>query len=870
MAINNLNFHLKDGFVQNWLVAGPESAQVSNLASFPKDEFELSICKHFYTPESGVTEKPVDVGPLTKIGDKPGPFSWHYYRCAEDHFIDFSTTSLVCSYLRAWAYLQLELPQALETTLTLTTNGPADLWLNEKHAHRHEHFQKQLPASVSFQAELQAGSNQILVRVETTAVRETAFVLALQIAGLPEEAQIILPTEIENDYFEIRKTFEELIPLGYLEKYVYGWMDGDHYDKNEPITVRFTKDKIIDQQVAMAYRLQSLFGDIYQEGNKVSDTSIVYELAKNFPLRNGPHYLELVPEAGLYYLKKVQLQRRDLFYVVRTPYSNHLYGIIHERRHEAIEDAAKRRGNSLYTEFAKMVLGQWEKIDKRVLQQSFDRIDQREDGCVIDLLGFIGILLRLRRKPEFPKGLRTSIETRLAGFRYWEDEPGEDVMDFRTESRQLLFHACEIMAGQILTDQNFSNSNQNGRWHREKGERLTAAWITQRGAYGWQEWDSPNGFEEELAALSYLVDFASSSTISELASIMMDKTFFALAIHSFQGSFGSTHGRSDTAGLISSRLEATSGITRIMWGMGNFNEHIVGTVSLAQTTRYDFPGVLKDIATRLPDGFWDRERHGAPQDSGSQMNPNEVNKVTYRTHDYMLSSSQAYGSFTPGVNQHIWQATLGPDAVVFVNHPVCISENDARQPNFWNGNGNLPRVIQWGDVLVAQYRLPDEDWLGFTHAYFPTSTFDQVTVESQWAFARKGKGYLALFAFRGFELITHGQSALRELRSFGKENIWVCQMGQELLDGSFESFTQKCKEMNLAVEGLSINLHSLRGDEIAISPENHMTVNGQEQIISAYRHYESPYCIAEYPAEKLEIGLGEQGIRLDFSESKEE
>ncbi len=341
---------------------------------------------------------------LTKIGDKPGPLSWHYYRCVEDHYVDFSGFYPTGAYLRSWAYLQLDLPQAQAATLTLTSNGPADLWVNEEHVHRHEHFHKQLPASISFQAALQAGSNQFLIRMETAAIRETAFVLALHIAGLPDEALVVIPTEIENEYFESRKTFEELIPLGYLDRYVYGWMDGDHYDKNEPITVRFAKDKKISPQVALSYRLQSLHGDIFQEGNKMSDTNVVYELAKNYPLRNGPHHLELVPEAGIYYTKKVQLQRRDLFYVVRTPYSNHLYNSIHERRREAIEDAAKRRGDSLFTEFARMALGQWDNIDKRALQQAFDRIDRCEDGCVIDLLGLIGILLRLRRKLEFPKG----------------------------------------------------------------------------------------------------------------------------------------------------------------------------------------------------------------------------------------------------------------------------------------------------------------------------------------------------------------------------------------------------------------------------------------------------------------------------------
>ena len=95
-------------------------------------------------------------------------------------------------------------------------------------------------------------------------------------------------------------------------------------------------------------------------------------------------------------------------------------------------------------------------------------------------------------------------------------------------------------------------------------------------------------------------------------------------------------------------------------------------------------------------------------------------------------------------------------------------------------------------------------------------------------------------------------------------------MGQELLEGSFEDFQQKTKSIDLAIDGLSIRLRNLRGEQIAISPENRLTINDQEQIISGYRHYENPYCIAEYPNESMEIGLDDQGIRLNFSESEEE
>lgn len=47
----------------------------------------------------------------------------------------------------------------------------------------------------------------------------------------------------------------------------------------------------------------------------------------------------------------------------------------------------------------------------------------------------------------------------------------------------------------------------------------------------------------------------------------------------------------------------------------------------------------------------------------------DVNKVSYRTSDYMLSSVQDFRKGEKGYQHHIWQATLSPYAVVFSNNP---------------------------------------------------------------------------------------------------------------------------------------------------------------------------------------------------------
>jgi hypothetical protein len=60
----------------------------------------------------------------------------------------------------------------------------------------------------------------------------------------------------------------------------------------------------------------------------------------------------------------------------------------------------------------------------------------------------------------------------------------------------------------------------------------------------------------------------------------------------------------------------------------------------------------------------------------------EVNIYTFKTPDYMLSTAQDYRKGYGGDQQHIWQATLGPDAVCFTTHPARI---EGVTPNYWAG-----------------------------------------------------------------------------------------------------------------------------------------------------------------------------------------
>jgi hypothetical protein len=858
MSVYHVRYELENGFIHNWLVAGPQAVPVLDLDHFRGDDWKLQVARRYYEPDSAVTESPVENQPF-RVGD--AKLDWNYNRCDDDHFVDCTAFYHTCHYLRVWAYSQVVSPAAQQATCILTTNGPADVWLNGQHVHRQEHFHHQLPHSVSFQANLAQGPNEFLVRFEEVAARECPFAMALRVVGLSPQAYVFVPTFHEG--VARRETVEKAIESAYVDRDVFVWDD--------PITVYWPQDMAVSSPLTL--RLQKPPAWIYSEGRPTVSAGHKAPLAEPFQVPEGPSHVVLMPTLQEYYEGNLRVERKIALTTLRNKFSESPYGAFDERRVEALMDAAQREAErNVFSEIAKMALGAWADVKPDVVLKTIEGINQRQDCSDFYLVGLLGMLHRYGRDPSFPSSLQQPLEECVLNFKYWMDEPGSDAMCFWSENHQILFHTCEVLAGQLYPDRIFTNAGQTGRWHREKGERMALSWLLKRGAGGFSEWDSNCYFEEDLLALSHLADLSKSQPVYDLASVVMDKLFLTMAFNSYKGVFGSTHGRTYTSLIKGARLESTSGAGRLMWGMGAFNSHILATVSLACMETYGFPLLIGDIAADLPDEMWNRERHAGQLEPWCDLATGEwqVNKVTYKTPDYMLCSAQDYSPGQSGYQQHIWQATLGPDAVVFVTHPPCLSEEGSHRPNFWHGNVTLPRVAQWKDVLIAVHKLPDDDWLNLTHAFFPAWAFDEHVSRQDdddhvWAFARKGNGYLALTAAQGLEFMTRGDNAYRELRSHGQHNIWLCHMGRAALDGDFAQFQDKILGLDVSFGDLSVRCNTLRGETLAFGWQGPLMRNDKEQPITGFKHYDNPYCVADLPASQMVVRHGGQAMRLNFA-----
>ena len=622
-------------------------------------------------------------------------------------------------------------------------------------------------------------------------------------------------------------------------------------------------------------RLQRTNGRIYAETEGKKGDKDDRTLAHAISIPDGEYELILMPSANEYYVRGVRIQRKIPLSVVRSDYRTAPYGIYVERQIELLRHAIAI-DDGLFSEIAKMTLGWWKRINPGHLVAGIGAVAGYGEDHLARLIGLLGMAIRYGEHEEFPAEIRQPLDDCITGFAYHESDYVEKTGRNLSDTELLLLNACAVLAGQRYPKCSFAGSGQTGQWHRERGEETVARWLQRAATDGFPD-TSSHSLAQLLIALSHLIDLADAEPIWDLAGVVMDKALVTLALNSFQGVYGASrfdlsrsHHCDGAAPVRSGYVSPLAGIGRLLWGIGAWNWHLAGPVSLACCQGYEQPPLIAALASEPhPAGMWASERQavrGESEEERDNLARRTLHKASYKTPDYLLSSAQ---DFQPGQRSRggqSWQATLGADAIVFVNQPGADAA-DAHGDDFWRG-GVLPRVAQHRDLLIALYSLPEADQFGFSQAYFPTFAFDahQVGIRDNWAFAAKGEGYVALGCSRPLELVQDGADAFRALRAYGRDAAWLCQMGRKADFGSFADFRKRIQAARFVCDGLSVSYRPLQGDSVTFDWNGALRINGEAQPLQSANHYEGPHCATDsWPATQMVVVHGEQALKLDFS-----
>lgn len=281
----------------------------------------------------------------------------------------------------------------------------------------------------------------------------------------------------------------------------------------------------------------------------------------------------------------------------------------------------------------------------------------------------------------------------------------------------------------------------------------------------------------------------------------------------------------------------------------------------------------------------------------------QVNTVTHRNADYMLSTAVDYnaGSFRSQI--HTWQLTFDPDALVFTMHPFRAnpesldwSDRDNEQGGYWTGDASVPRSAQFENVGIHIYapqyaRRNDAPFTFFryeeyTHAFVPQDHMDEVVQEGPWVFARKGDGYVGLWSWRPTRWVewdpaiyaNNGMVKPYDLvADGGADTVWIVEGGRAEDWGSFEAFREALS--NAAVEvvplgeraddgvspGFDVTFESPSQGRIEFGWDRPFVVAGTEIPLSGFPRIDGPFGSVEFDGKDLSIQHEGYGVELDFA-----
>jgi hypothetical protein len=247
----------------------------------------------------------------------------------------------------------------------------------------------------------------------------------------------------------------------------------------------------------------------------------------------------------------------------------------------------------------------------RAIEGALEFVDLRIDCADFVLLGIIRMLMQFGPRGAIPPEIIEKTKRTILGFKYWPDEPGRDSLCTWTENHQVLFATCEYLAGQMFPSETFTNSGDSGREKKEKARTRLHTWLKLRFRTGFNEWLSNVYYDEDISALLMLADFCDDELLVLGAKCMLDLLFYDMALNSFRGTFGCTHGRSYERQKKSGINESTTDTMKVMFGTGVFGEEDnMSGIHLALSTNYRLPKVIYEIASDPPPEMANRHRAG--------------------------------------------------------------------------------------------------------------------------------------------------------------------------------------------------------------------------------------------------------------------
>lgn len=703
--------------------------------------------------------------------------------------VDFSQFRHRPTRLSRWCRTHLSSPSDRYCSFRLSTRGGVHIWVDGLLAARFEPFTRNQDQFTVVHLPLRASGSEVVVLTEDMAERDTNWFFELALLDdVPLELKL---PGTGRGQAGAQNAAETLASLASQVRAA-----DDLVNEEGVVGLQFDTPAALDVTILVSITATShTHAKMLERSLILPAGSVQLDICRGAELPDGYHSLLLVFMAG-----HSRIERTIAFTILRETRALPLPGDLAGRKRLALAHAAEHGEMRIGTVLALLETGA--NTDPRIrpiIEETLYAIEERRD-CA-DFISVPLLWCLIRHGNALPDDLRIRSQRALLDFRYWVDEPGNDVMWYWSENHALCFHVSQLLAGQTWPDQHFSASGRSGNEQFALATDRLARWFDAVEADGLAEWNSAAYYPIDFIGLLALVELAPAE-IAQRAVALSDRLFTMIALHTLEGVPAGSMGRAYDKELRAGPLTELAPFAAVAFGKGWLNNGVASLPLFAAST-YEPP---KELGRYVEPAMGDIITAQYLQGFGPAAHLN-----LYKTRHVQLSTNSAARAGGYGHQQHVLDLRLSghPMARSWINHPGEDDPWGQGRPSYWAGNGCLPRVGQSDNAALLLYKLGDTSRLAFTHAYASRSGLTHHLGERALILQSK-HALVAYLATGPLHAVDRGPSAGVDYRCDGRQTGWAAIVGGT---ADLDVFTRYIADCRLSLDDTATRLTLTRPDQ---------------------------------------------------------
>ena len=667
----------------------------------------------------------------------------------------------------AWAQTWLETENAGDITLRFTTCGGGILRVNDEDVAWSAAYQRNLENTIEVTVSLKPGLNDVRVWFDDLAERDIRFFFQLDyMAGIPVNVALASPISAPG--------VAEMEAL--LEGVSFECSAYSHGDINlcfpapasVPLTIacRVLGDFIsLDNPIELETELRP-----GQQVARIANTAQLPADFRNFviTLSSGEFHISRTLGVEICHATAQQIVPETLS----------------ARIAEALQTVATQGEYSSVKALARLACGMTDEETHAMLEGVLPSVLDCHDCADFTLVPLLWC--RIAWGDAIAPTTREKIDAAILHFRYWMDEPGNDVQWYFSENHALLFHTAAYLAGSFFPEATFVRANRSGCEQAAAGKQRVLDWLTHFESCEMAEWNSAPYFPVDLKGLTALAALSPDADIAARSRRAIQRLIEQIARSCHQGILTASQGRSYEHTLRAGRSLELAAISRLLWGKGNYGCRFHALPQLALLLRdhgLTLDPALAEVA------MWQKP---TAQEWCFAQGANRIAKLYhYKTRHVAMGSIAGYRWGEWGYQETPLHLRMGdiPEAQVWINHPGETIHGGFGRPSYWGGCGTLPRVQQYRGLAVLTF-TPHEGQPTFTHAWLPQHIFSDVRISAERIALQSGAGMALLFGSHPFHIVETGPTRHCEVQQHGKQTTWLVRLNDTDDIHSLDDFTQ--------------------------------------------------------------------------------